>query len=221
MAKFGNLKAVIWDMDGVIIDSHRCHFYSWEKICEKYGWKYSEDIFFRTFGMTNDKVILNITDGEIDTSAIPKITAEKDEIFCKVVAEQAKFINGVQFWLNEFKTNGIKQALASSGSWQNINTIMDALKIRSFFDALISGEDSVSKPDPAVFLLAAKEVRVAPVNCLVIEDAIAGVQAAVAAEMKCLALTTSNPASRLPPADLVLPDPSYLTEEMLRDLFKG
>lgn len=220
MAKFGNLKAVIWDMDGVIVDSEPCHFSAWKMIFTKYDWDFSEEKFCRTFGMTNEQVILDITANALDKDSITKIANEKDVYFREIVEKQARFVNGVQHWLDEFKANGIKQAVASSGSWGNINTIIDALQIRPCFDALVSGEDSASKPDPAVFLLAAKELGMAPANCLVIEDAIVGVQAAVAAQMKCLALTTTNPAERLDQADLILPDPASLTVDLLKKLFK-
>ena len=219
MHKFGNLKAVIWDMDGVIVDSKMCHYIAWKKTLEKYGWDFSEESFSNTFGMTNDQVIMDVTGGTVDQDTILRIADEKDGYFRQIVVKEAGFVNGVQSWLQEFKLSGIKQAVASSGSWDNINTILNALKIRSSFDALVSGEDSASKPDPAVFLLAAEELGIAPAHCLVVEDAIAGVQAAAAAGMKCLALTTTNPASRLSQADLILPDPSELTAEMLQKLF--
>lgn len=216
---FGNLKAVIWDMDGVIVDSKTCHYIAWKKILNKYGWDFSEASFSKTFGMTNEQVIMDVTGGTVDQDTILRIADEKDGYFRQIVVKEAGFVKGVQSWLQEFKQRGIKQAVASSGSWDNINTILNALKIRSGFDALVSGEDSASKPDPAVFLLAAKELKTVPAHCLVVEDAIAGVQAAAAAGMKCLALTTTNPASRLSQADLILADPSELTAEMLQKMF--
>ena len=115
--------------------------------------------------------------------------------------------------------------MGSSKPWlppvrgKNINTILDALRIRPFFDALVSGEDSASKPDPAVFLLSAQTLDVSPAACLVIEDGLAGVQAAVNAGMKCLAVTTTNSADRLVQADLILPDLTSLTGKELENLF--
>jgi beta-phosphoglucomutase len=217
--KFGKLKAVIWDMDGVIVDSKMCHFKAWKKILEKHGWDFSEESFAKTFGMTNEQVILDVTAGSVDRDTSLLIADEKDAYFREIVVKEADFVKGVPAWLQTFKRSGIKQAVASSGSWDNINTILNALQIRSSFDALVSGEDSASKPDPAVFLLAAEDLEIAPRHCLVVEDAIAGVGAAVAAGMKCLALTTTNPASRLSQADLILPDLLSLTTEMLQKMF--
>ena len=218
MKPFGNLKAVLWDMDGVIIDSRQSHYEAFKIVLEKYGLEMSKAFFLETFGMPNDKMI-KLVDDSLDSALIDKISVEKDSVFCDLIAEQAEFMDGVAHWLQQFKADGIAQALASSGTWMNINTILDALHARQYFNAVTSGEDWGGKPDPTVFLEAAKALGVPASDCMVIEDSEAGLQAAEAAGMKILAVATTNPPEKLGKAHIVLKDLTELDSEMVRGLF--
>jgi HAD superfamily hydrolase (TIGR01509 family) len=129
------------------------------------------------------------------------------------------FLPGVKKWLEVFKQNGIRQALASSGSQGNIKAILTALTAETYFNKIISGDGLPSKPDPFVFLKAADCLGILPLNCLVIEDAVVGVQAAKAAGMKCVAVTTNNPAEKLEDADVVLTNITELTTDHIRRIF--
>ncbi len=221
MDKFGKLKAVLWDMDGVLLDSQSAHFIAFREVLAKYEFEVTNAAFKPTFGMTNEQVVRQVSGERFSDKEVALICREKDEQFRQVIAKEAVFLAGVEDWLAEFKQAGIHQALASSGSWENIYTILDALKARPYFDAVVSGEDCASKPDPAVFLRAAEKLEVSPSTCLVIEDSIAGIQAAAAASMKCLAVTTTYPLEKLPQTDLVLPDLAALKVEMLVELFEA
>ena len=97
----------------------------------------------------------------------------------------------------------MKQAIASSAPPKNIEVLVQELQIGKYFDAIVSGYDIPGKPDPAVFLKAAQQVEVLPENCVVIEDAVAGVEGAKNAGMKCIAVTTTNVAEALSKADLI------------------
>ena len=121
--------------------------------------------------------------------------------------------------MEAFRQNGICQALASSGSPGNINAVLTALTVETYFDVVVSGDGLPSKPDPFIFLKAADRLGVIPLNCLVIEDAVTGVQAAKASGMKCIAVTTTNPAKKLADADLVLDNLAELMTEHIRGLF--
>jgi HAD superfamily hydrolase (TIGR01509 family) len=141
-------------------------------------------------------------------------------LFREAIKENAEYLPWVEYWLNEFKQSGIKQAIASSGSQENIDAVLDTLGTRLYLDEIVSGKDLPSKPDPAVFLKAARQLSVEPKNCLVIEDAIAGVAGAKAAGMKCLAVTTTNYPEDLSDADMILKNLELLTESMLNALFQ-
>jgi len=219
MIDFKKLEAVIWDMDGVLLDSRPSHFKAWDAIFRKYKITANEHQLRRTFGMTNEQVIQHITDQPISEELCSRIGPEKDIIFQCFIRDQAEFLPGVKKWLEAFRQNGISQALASSGSPGNIHVILKALGAESYFDLVVSGDGQPSKPDPFIFLKTADELKKIPLNCLVIEDSVAGVKAAKAAGMKCVAVTTTNFARKLADADMVLDNLTQLVTEKIQKLF--
>lgn len=219
MNSFGKLQAVLWDMDGVLLDSGPFHFEAWQKVFQERKGSFTEEDMKRTFGMTNAQVIQCADPCICEPKVIDAMGEEKDRFFRVSIQKGAKFLPGVERWLTDFNAHGIKQALASSGSWENIHTVLEALHAREFFDALVSGEDCASKPAPDVFLEAARKLSVDPEHCLVIEDALPGVQAAAAAGMKCIAVTTTHSKNSLSSTDVVLRDLEQLTAEIIQELF--
>ena len=219
MEQFGSLRAVLWDMDGVLVDSQHAHFIALREILVRYGFELTEEAFRPTFGMTTEQGIRQYSGQRFSDELLGEICDLKNVQYRQVIAKEAKIMDGVEEWLARFKRAGVLQALASSSPWADIHIILDVLNARPYFDAVVSGEDSAGKPDPAVFLRAAAQLEVEPGACLVIEDSIAGIQAAAAAGMKCLAVATTFPLEKLPQTDLILQDLTGLTEEMLADLF--
>jgi HAD superfamily hydrolase (TIGR01509 family) len=219
MGQFGNLRAVLWDMDGVLVDSRHAHFIALQEILGQHGFELTEEAFKPTFGMTTEQGIRQISGGRFSDEVLDEICAQKNAQYRRVIAKEAKIIDGVEEWLAHFKRAGVLQALASSSPWADINIILEALRARPYFDAVVSGEDCAGKPDPAVFLRAATQLEVDPSGCLVIEDSIVGIQAAASAGMKCLAIATTFPLDKLPKTGLNLQDLTGLTEEMLAGLF--
>lgn len=221
MIDFMQLEAVIWDMDGVLLDSRPSHFKAWDAIFEKYKVKANEQQLWRTFGMTNEQVIQYIVDQPFPEELCNRIGSEKDIIFQRFIKDLAVFLPGLEKWLETFRQNGISQALASSGSSGNIHVILRALTAETYFDCVVSGDGQPSKPDPFIFLKTADELKKIPLNCLVFEDSVAGVQAAKAAGMKCVAVTTTNPAQKLADADMVLDNLTQLETEHIQKLFSN
>ena len=220
MLDFGKLKAVIWDMDGVIVDSESSHFKSWQIVFNERGIRINEDKLRETFGMTTPQVIREVAGGGLNEQTVIEIGAEKERIFRRMIGSEIEYLPGAEHWLKTFYEHGIRQALASSGSQKNIDTVLNALDARAFFDEVVSGLEKPSKPAPDVFLSAAEKLDVSPANCLVLEDAIAGVRAARAAGMKCIAVTTTNPAQKLDQAHIVLENLRELDAEMIAGLFQ-
>lgn len=213
------LQAVLWDMDGVIVDTYEGHYVSWKQALDEVGQEYDEDTFRRTFGMNNRLIMATVFGRELDEEFIQKVSDRKEEIFRRDIKGKAQTLPGVLSWLEQFKRMKLKQAVASSAPQANIDALLIELNIRDYFQAEAAGATLKGKPDPAVFLLAAKLLGVDPLNCLVIEDSIAGVEAAKSAGCQCVAVLTTNLASDLTRADLIVKDLSYLKLEQVNSLF--
>ncbi|MGD2027489.1 MAG: HAD family phosphatase [Anaerolineales bacterium] len=215
-----NRFAVLWDMDGVLIDTGDLHYHTWKTALEELGYSFSKDQFVATFGKNNASA-LEMLFGEKPTPEFTaKITDRKESLFREMIKGRARLLPGVDDWLEKFQECGVRQAIASSAPVENIDVLVDELAIRPYFDAIISGADLPGKPDPAVFLKAAGAVGVSPEYCVVIEDAVHGVEGALAAGMKCIAVTTTNTADSLKDADVVLTDLTALDEERLSAIFR-
>lgn len=211
-------EAVLWDMDGVIVDTYEGHFLSWKQSLDEVGQEYDEETFRTTFGMNNRLILNKIFGRTLEEDFMQKISDRKEEIFRRDIKGRVQTLPGVMDWLRRFEKMGLKQAVASSAPQANIDALLDELSIRGFFQAEVAGATLKGKPDPAVFLLAAKLLGVDPARCLVIEDAIAGVEAAKRAGCRCLAVLTTNPAEALTRADLIIQDLTSFNKEMLEDL---
>ncbi len=220
MDKFGNLEAVIWDMDGVLIDSGQKHFEAFQIMFWRHGIEIPEKIFEDTFGMPNVETIKLVTDGKIGQAEVEKWSQEKEDIFCELICEGDEFMPGIKDWLDRFSNNCIVQALATSGTWQSIHTILDVLQAEDCFKAITSGDDGAAKPDPAIFLKASSAMDVLPAKCLVIEDSPVGLTAAKAAGMKAIAITTTHPPVRLAKANLILSDLTELHANQIITIFQ-
>ncbi|WP_376795771.1 HAD family hydrolase [Thermogemmatispora sp.] len=214
------LQAVIWDLDGVIIDSAQAHFRAWRRLAEEEGWKLSEEDFRATFGMRNDRIIPLLW-GEMPPERVRALSERKEAYFRELVRQnpQGLALPGALELLQALHEAGIAQALASSTPPENIALISELLGLQRYLQALISGEMAErGKPAPDIFLKAAEALGVSPSACLVIEDAVAGVEAAHAAGMRCLAVTTTREAEALRQADLVVPSLTEVDVGRLRAL---
>jgi beta-phosphoglucomutase family hydrolase len=200
-----DFKAVIWDMDGVIADTAYLHFLSWQYAFRKRGFDFSEEDFKHHFGQRNDTIIRDTIGSEASTEMIEAIAEDKEDYFRREAAKSLKPFPGVISLLKTLKENNVPCAVASSAPLENIRLILTRLGIEEYFQAVVYGQEvAEGKPSPQVFLLAAKKLGVEPIECVVIEDAIAGVQAAKRAGMRCIAVTNTHPAESLAQADLVV-----------------
>lgn len=196
--------AVLWDMDGVLVDTGDFHFQSWKHTFEELHVPFDKEDFRKTFGMNNAGILEWMYGRKPEREEVAWISDKKESLFRELVKGKAELLPGVQTWLGQFRAWGIKQAITSSAPPENIEVLVAELKIEAYFDAIISGFDLPGKPHPDTFLKAADSLQVRPENCIVIEDAIAGVEGAKRAGMKCIAVTTTNPASALGKADFIV-----------------
>jgi beta-phosphoglucomutase len=212
-------KGVLWDMDGVIVDTGQFHFQAWLQIMPEYGIPFDWEVFRSTFGMNNVGLLAKITGGSLSPDLVTEISDRKEALFRQIIHHQIELLPGVKDWLQLLHQSGVSQAVASSAPQANIDFLLDELEICDYFSIVLSAEKMPGKPDPAVFLEAAYRTGRLPGDCLVIEDSIAGVTAAKRAGCACLAVTTSNPAEALNQADWIIDRLDNLTEVFFHQLF--
>jgi beta-phosphoglucomutase family hydrolase len=214
------LEAVLWDLDGVIADTADYHYRAWVDILKKRGTSLSKDDFMRLFGQRHDTIIRFALGDRLSADDFAAITREKQADYRRRVADNIKPLPGAIELIKSLQEHGVKSAIASSAPRENIDIIIRGLGIEDCFDAIVWGtEVAESKPSPQIFLLAAEKLGVPAGNCVVIEDAIAGVTAAKKAGMKCVAVTNSHPGTRLKKADLIVDTLEAVTIADLIGLF--
>jgi beta-phosphoglucomutase family hydrolase len=210
------LEAVIWDMDGVLADTAPHHFRAWQETFAKRGISFTEADFMRGFGVRNDVIIRNILGEKTTDAQIETIAREKEATFRRIIGKDIKPLPGALELLRQLHDRGIRMAIASSTVIENIRLIVGSLGIENYFEAVITGHDvTEGKPSPQVFLVAAQRLGAEPKNCVVFEDAVAGVKAAKRAGMHCVAITSTHPREKLAEADLVV---DSLAEVSVKDL---
>lgn len=202
--------AVLWDLDGTIADTGEAHYQAWAETLAEEGQPFSRELFRQTFGMNNIS-ILSLLYGQTPPPAeVARISDRKERAFRVAIHGRVSLHHGVHAWLEHLQQAGYRQAVASSAPPENIEVLVDELGIRPYFNELVSGGSMSGKPAPDVFLEAARRLNVDPKKCIVVEDAIPGVQAARNAGMKCIAVTNTNSAENLVSADLITDDLSKL-----------
>lgn len=210
--------AVLFDLDGVIVDSRPHHLSAWERWAREHGVEAPPDYFHRTFGLRNDAIIGGLLPG-IAPEELRRHAETKEALFRESARGALQTLPGVRELLDFLDEQGIPKAIVTSTPRANLEVILDALRLRDRFDALVAEEDATrGKPDPEGFLVAAERLRVPPERCVVIEDAPAGLQAAKAAGMRAIGVTTTRPAADLGDADLVV---ESLAEEVVRTFILG
>lgn len=195
---------VIWDLDGVLVDTGEFHFRSWSKTLAPYQITFDHDLFSKTFGMNNAGVLTTLLGHSPDPQLLSAIGNEKERLFRELIHGSVQPMRGVRIWLDLFAAAFCHQAIGSSAPQANIDALVDEMGIRNYFKAIVSGANMPGKPDPAVFLEAARLMEIPAEKNLVIEDSVAGVAAARRAGMKCVAVLTSHPREALKDAHLVV-----------------
>lgn len=213
------LRAVIFDWDGVIVDSSAHHERSWEVLAARRNLPLPAGHFKRGFGKKNNVIIPDL--GWADTPGdVEALAREKEEIYRGLIREHGiEPLPGVRPLLAALAAEGISAAIGSSTERANLDLPLDMMGLREFFRVIASGEDvEHGKPDPAIFLLAAERLGIPPANCLVIEDAHVGIEAARRAGIPVLAVATTHPAAELTAADAVMESLAGVTPETLRKI---
>src|SRR5262245_15415136 len=218
-----NSYAVLWDMDGTLVDTAELHFQAWARLAEELGLPFTRADFAATFGRRNPEIIHQLFGTRYDDRQVAELGDRKEDYYRAAAQNGVTLLPGVRPLLEGLRDAGFAQAIGSSAPRGNLELILRLTDTAGFFGAVVAMEDTQrGKPDPQVFLVGAERLGVAPGRCLVVEDAVAGVQAAKAGGMKCLAVrfVGHHPAEKLQAAgaDLVVPSLAEVSVATVRRL---
>jgi HAD superfamily hydrolase (TIGR01509 family) len=197
-------KGVLWDMDGVLVDTGELHFQAWLQALTEYGIPFNKEIFLKAFGMNNFTTLTLLLGHPPEPGYFAQVSDRKERLFRQILRGQVRLLPGARLWLGLLEKLGFRQAIASSAPQADIEAIVRETQIQSYFSAMVSCHDMPGKPDPAVFIEAARQLSLSPKNCIVVEDSVSGVTAARRAGMKILAVTNTYPRKDLTEADLIV-----------------
>ena len=184
-------RAVLWDMDGTLIDSEELHWIAWRTTTANEGVTITREQFLASFGQRNDSIIPQWLGAAATPERIEKIANAKEELYRHLIRRDGVSpLPGVATWLHRLHRDGWLQVIASAAPRANIDAVLEALSATHIFQGIVSAEDvRRGKPDPEVYLTAASEVGVSPQNCIVVEDAAAGIEGARRAGMRSIGVT--------------------------------
>ncbi|MBN1394140.1 MAG: HAD family phosphatase [Pirellulales bacterium] len=215
-----NTYAVIFDIDGVLVDSYDAHFRGWREMAAEEGLKFTEADFAATFGRTSREIIAMHWGDRFDEARMADMDLRKEMAYRRIAAANFPPMPGAVELLRALHDAGFRLALGSSGPPGNVQLVVDKLEISDLLGAVVSGKDVTrGKPDPQVFLLAAERLGIAPPRCAVVEDAPAGIAAAHAAGMAAIGMmSTGRTENDLRDADKLVSSLSEITPEVLKKL---
>jgi beta-phosphoglucomutase len=190
---FTNYKAFLFDLNGTMINDMSYHIKAWHRILNELGAHISMEKMKEECYGKNDELLERILPGRFSTEEKNRMSIEKEKQYQKEFRPQLQLIKGLGSFLQRSHEAGIKMAIGSAAIMFNIDFVLDGLNIRRYFDALVSADNvTESKPDPETWLTCAGKLGISANDCLVFEDAPKGVEAAQAAGMDCLVITTMH-----------------------------
>jgi len=218
MAETRGSRGVLWDLDGTLIDSAGLHFRAWRETLLAHGREHTPEDFAHYFGKRNDHILRSIFGATLSDEESLRIADAKEERFRGLVRDHGlEAVPGALPWLARLHEAGLLQALASSAPRRNITVSIEALGFDRYLDAVVSAEEvDEGKPDPAIFLAAARRLGVAPERCVVVEDSPAGLEGARRAGMGSVGILSDHYPSL--DADLVIPSLSALPLDAFDEL---
>ena len=212
------IRAVVFDMDGVLIDSHPAHLAAWKAFLRSRGKDLRDDeLSFILEGRTRDHILRHFL-GNLEARELQEYGKQKDEIF-RATEHQIRVIPGVIDFLQTLNRSGVVSAVATSASEIRTVSTIERMGLAEHFEAVITASDVAdSKPDPTVYRLACERLHVPPAQALAFDDAPAGIKSAKLAGMRCIGVSNNGLARRLleTGAERIIPDFIGLSLETLR-----
>jgi beta-phosphoglucomutase len=210
-------------MDGTLVDTAELHFAAWAAVCREHGRGFTRADFAATFGQRNPEILATLFGPRFGADEAAAVGERKEELYRAAAGAGVTLLPGAAELLEGLHQAGFRQAIGSSAPRANLELILERTGVARYFAAVIGMEETQrGKPDPQVFLVAAERLGVPPGRCVVFEDAVAGVQAARAGGMRCLAVrfVAYHPeaALRQAGADLVVPSLDGVSVQDVIDL---
>jgi beta-phosphoglucomutase len=182
--------AVLWDVDGTLVDTAELHFEAWCALARELGKPFTRADFAGTFGWRNPEIIPKVFGGGYSAAEIAALGERKENLYRAEAQKGVALLPGAGALLKGLHETGVQQAIGSSAPLANIELILDLTQTRRFLEVIVSMEDtSRGKPDPEVFVIGARRLGVPPDRCLVLEDAPVGIQAAKTGGMRAIGVT--------------------------------
>lgn len=216
------LEAVIFDMDGTLVDSMPYHFKSWVVFFEQQGITLGPDDFEKVHHGTLFDIMPRIMGNHLTHDESYRLGMIKESVFREMYKNEIKPIEGAIACLEALQSAGLKIGLGTAADITNADFTVDAINIRHYFDTIVTSDIvKEGKPSPAVYLKVAENLGVEPANCLVFEDTTSGIQSALSAGMKVIGITTGLTAAEInkQSVSMVIDDYVGITLEKLRSLF--
>lgn len=218
MSEYG----VIFDMDGVLVDSNSAHRESIQKFCIKYNRPFSDEYFREQIcGRPNGEWIPDVFD-QLTDQEIFQLAEEKERIFRAIFNPESSVISGLFDFLDLLKDQQIRIAVATSATRENADYILSELSINHYFDAVLnSSHIENGKPHPEIYLKAAEAIRFPPAKCVIFEDSLVGVKAGIESGAKVIGVTSTHSPEEMSSCNRVIADFTGLSPGMLEKLIKS
>ncbi|MBP5321215.1 MAG: HAD family phosphatase [Kiritimatiellae bacterium] len=188
------MNAFIFDMDGTLVDNCAWHVIAWREFAHRYGREISEQQALAWMGSTSTFYMEQIFGRKVPPEECAELTREKEALYREYYAPHLRLPDGLDELLDAAREHGIRMAVATGGSMDNVDFILDGLALRDRFDVVVDASQyERCKPAPDCFLVAAARLAVPPSACLVFEDAVAGIRAAKNADMRVAVVTATMP----------------------------
>jgi beta-phosphoglucomutase family hydrolase len=187
------VKGVIFDMDGVVVDNHRFHFKAWMQFSQKYKFPLDAQIYRDKFNGKTNADLFTMIFGDVSAAQIKSYANEKEGLYKDLYASEMMTHKGLIDFLEYLGRKKIKIALGTSAPPENVDFTLDGLTIRKYFPVIVDGSMvSIGKPDPQVYKLCCARLGLDPKDCVVFEDALLGLEAGERAGCKIVAVATSH-----------------------------
>lgn len=213
--------AVIFDMDGTLVDNNPYHVKAWQAFYQKRGRELLIDDYKQNInGRVAKDIFPYIFQREITPEEVQVLSDEKESLYRELYKPHIKPIDGLVPFLKELQSAGLPMAIATSGLPVNIDFLFEHLIIKEYFNSIVDASQITNgKPHPEIFLKAAQSINADPTNCVAFEDSVSGIAAAKAAGMKVVALTTMQQRPFIEQADIIIDDYTQISLQLLQNLW--